>query len=217
SLRAGTGRLLGWFSGGAERPAPARMWRLLPLAMLIAAGLLGFAGLAMWQLNRLGFMLARSEQTVHKLAHADPITGVSNQHHLLETLDDGLAGRSGEEVVAFALLDFGGLDAVKDALGRAEEGRLLEEDVEHLPAAGPKGTAIGRLRGEKFGLVIRTNGAEEAGAIAGAARDAASRPYWLDQVVQISANVGLAIAPRDGMKRRELRDRADLALRTARR
>src|SRR5215470_14072892 len=53
--------------------------------------------------------------------------------------------------------------------------------------------------------------------IAGAARDAASRPYWLDQVVQISANVGLAIAPRDGTKRRELRDRADLALRTARR
>ena len=217
SLVDANGRIIGWFSWEAERPATALMLRLLPLAMLIAAGLLGFAGLAMWQLNRLGFMLARSEQTVHKLAHADPITGVSNQHHLLETLDDGLAGRSGEEVVAFALLDFGGFDDVKDALGRGEEDSLLEEIVDRLRPAVPKGTAIGRLRGEKFGLVIRTNGAEEAGAIAGAARDAASRPYWLDQVVQISANVGLAIAPRDGTKRRELRDRADLALRTARR
>src|SRR5262249_49735968 len=188
SLIDGNGRIIGWFSWEAERPATALMLRLLPLAMLIAAGLLGFSGLALWQLNRLGVMLARGEQTAHKLAHADPVPRGSNQHHLLETLDDGLAGRSGEDVVAFALLDFGGFDDVKDALGRGEEDRLLEEIVDRLRAAVPKGTAIGRLRGEKFGLVIRTNGAEEAGAIAGAGRGAASPPYWVGHGVKIRAN-----------------------------
>jgi diguanylate cyclase (GGDEF)-like protein len=39
--------------------------RLLPFAAAIAVGLAGFAGLAMWQLRRLGFQLAQSEQHVY--------------------------------------------------------------------------------------------------------------------------------------------------------
>jgi predicted signal transduction protein with EAL and GGDEF domain len=40
---------------------------------------------------------------------------------------------------------------------------------------------------------------------------------WVNQVVQVSANVGIAMAPRDGIVREELTRRADLALRVARR
>ncbi len=50
-----------------------------------------------------------------------------------------------------------------------------------------------------------------------AIREAVSRPLWINQVVQVSANVGLAMAPRDGDNREELMRRADLALRTAKR
>ena len=48
-------------------------------------------------------------------------------------------------------------------------------------------------------------------------RDAISRAIWVDQVVQVSANAGLAVAPRDGAARDLLMLRADLALRGAKR
>ena len=48
------GRIVGWFSWEPQRPATGMMHRLLPFAATIAAGLVGFAALAMWQLRRLG-------------------------------------------------------------------------------------------------------------------------------------------------------------------
>ena len=47
SLLDGNGRIVGWFSWEAQRPATALLYRLLPLGALIAAGLFGFAGLAL--------------------------------------------------------------------------------------------------------------------------------------------------------------------------
>jgi len=217
SLLDHNGRIVGWFSWEAERPATAMMLRLLPFGALIAAGLLGFAGLAMWQFNRLGLLLSKSERQVHKLAHEDPVTGLSNHHQILESLDERLSARADGKTVAFALLDFGGIDDMKDAIGGGEEDGVLIEIANRLRDSMPEGTSIGRLRGDKFGLVISADSIEGAIAVAQNARDAGSRAFWMNQVVQISANIGLAAAPRDGTTRNELRQRADLAVRSARR
>ena len=217
SLLDANGRIVGWFSWDAQRPATALLYRLLPLGALIAAGLLGFAGLALWQLNRLGRLLVRSEQAAHRLAHEDPATGLSNQRRLLSTLDEALSARREGEVVGFAIIEIGGLDELKETLGGGDDDDFFAEIAERLRAAMPRHTAIGRLRGGWFGLVITAGGAEAAIAIAKAAREACSRAFWLNQVVELSANVGLAIAPSDGTTRGALRHRADLALRAARR
>ncbi len=218
SLIDQNGRIIGWFSWEAERPATSLMMRLLPLGALIAAGLLGLAGLSVWQLNRLGRLLVRSEQAAHRLAHEDPVTGLSNQRQLFRLLDEALTDRTGTAVVGFALVEFGGFDEMRDTLGNGgDEDSLLVEIADRLKTAVPKRTVVGRLRGDKFGLVIVAESAEEALAVARSAREACSRAFWIDQVVQISANVGVAVAPRDGTMRGELRHRADLALRSARR
>jgi diguanylate cyclase (GGDEF)-like protein len=171
----------------------------------------------MWQLRRLGHLLGKSEQRLHKLAHEDPVTGLSSHHELLELLDAALANRQGDQTVGFALLDFGGVDDMKDAIGGGEEDGVLIEVANRLRDAMPEGTALGRVRGDKFGLVIVAGSEAEVMAVAEKARDAGSRAFWMNQVVQIAANVGVAIAPRDGTLRNELRQRADLALRSARR
>ena len=217
SLLDENGRIVGWFSWEAQRPATALMFRLLPLGALIAAGLLGFAGLTIWQLNRLGRLLVNSEQAASRLAHEDPVTGVSNQRRLFSKLDDALVARRDGAVVGFAVIEFSGFEELKEALGSGEEDDFFIEIAERLGAAVPKEAAIGRLRGDKFALVIVASSAEEAISIAKSAHEACSRAFWLNQVVQISANVGLALAPRDGTARGVLRHRADLALRMARR
>lgn len=216
SLIDKNGRIIGWFSWQAERPATALMMRLSPFGALIAAGLLSFAGLARWKLNRLERLLARTEQVAHRLAREDRVTGLPNQYQLLDLLGEALVARKGDAVVAFALIDFGGFDNSKDVLGSSEEEGVLAEIGERLRRAAPAGAIVGRLCGEKFGLVIPASTVEEAIAIVEAAREAGSRAFWLNQVVRFTANVGLAVAPRDGAMQAELRRRAELALRSAR-
>jgi diguanylate cyclase (GGDEF)-like protein len=215
SLLDVNGRIVGWFSWEAQRPATALLYRLLPLGALIATGLLGFAGLALWQLNRLGRLLVHSEQAAHRLAHEDPATGLWNQRRLLSTLDRALTARRGGEVAGFAIIEIAGLEELKDTLGSGDDDDFLAEIAARLRAAMPRHTAVGRLRSGRFALVIGAGGAEEAMTIAKAAREACSRAFWLNQIVELSANVGLAIAPSDGTTRGVLRHRADLALSAA--
>jgi len=74
---------------------------------------------------------------------------------------------------------------------------------------------VGQLGREGFALVMRTADAAAAEAIATAARDAVLPPIWVNQVVQASVGIGLALAPRDGATGRDLLRRAKLALRAA--
>ncbi|MGH6769174.1 MAG: putative bifunctional diguanylate cyclase/phosphodiesterase [Xanthobacteraceae bacterium] len=217
SLIDARGRIVGWFSWEQQRRATATMYRLLPLAAIIAVGLFGFAIIASWQLRRLGTQLAKSTREVRKLAFKDAITGLPNLHSLREFLDRSLALRKPEEGLAFALVDLGGLDDTKDAVGEAGEDEVLISIANRLREAVPERVLIARLRGDKFGLVMPSTDEAMAVEVAEAVRDAISRAMWVNQVVQVSANVGIAMAPRDGVVREEITRRADLALRVARR
>jgi diguanylate cyclase (GGDEF)-like protein len=217
SLIDSNGRIAGWFTWEAERPATAMVTRLLPFGGLIALGLFGFALLAMWQLRRLDKLLSQSTREVQRLAYEDPVTGLPNLHRMREVTEQSLAKRRPDEFVAVALMDLGGFDEMKDAIGDAGEDEVLTEIANRLRRDVPEGVLIARLRGDKFGLVMRAGSVEEALAVVQATRDAISRAIWVDQVVQVSANAGLAVAPRDGTARDELMLRADLALRGAKR
>ena len=217
SLLDHKGRILGWFSWEPERPATAMMMRLLPLAALIALALADFAALAMWQLGRLGQLLARSEQHVQKLEYLDVLTGLPNHNHFFELLDQALAKRYGTETLAFAALDRDGFDEVNDALGYAGGDEVLAEIGKRLRDALPPSAVIARLGSDEFALMITGRNADSAPFILDTVRQALGRPIFLSQVIQIKVSAGLAMAPRDGVTRDVLTRRADLALRTAKR
>jgi diguanylate cyclase (GGDEF)-like protein len=222
SLLDHKGRILGWFSWEPERPASAMMMRLLPLAALIALALAGFAALAMWQLSRLGQLLARSEQYVQKLEYLDVLTGLPNHNHFFELFDQALAKRYGMETLAFATLDLDGFDEVNDALGYAGGDEVLAELGNRLRDALAPSAVIARLGSDEFVLMITGRNADSAPFILDTVRQALGQPIFLSQAVQnqaiqIKVSAGLAMAPRDGVTRDELTRRADLALRAAKR
>jgi diguanylate cyclase (GGDEF)-like protein len=217
SLIGPGGRIVGWFSWEPERPATELMLQLLPFAALIAIGLGAFAALSMWQLSRLGFLLAKREQQVHRLEYLDPLTGLPNRQHMLEILDQTLAARKADESVALIGLDLDAFSDVKDAIGGSTAEKVLLEVADRLRTAMPPHATLVRMRNERFALVLPDTDAQAAMAIAETALNAVSSPIWVDQVVQLSASVGLAVAPRDAWTREELMWRAKLALRTARR
>ena len=88
---------------------------------------------------------------------------------------------------------------------------------ERLRVAMPQHTAIGRLRGGRFGLVIAAVSAESAMAVAKAAREACSRAFWVDQVVRAQRQCRPGDCAGRWNDARRAAARADLALRAARR
>jgi diguanylate cyclase (GGDEF)-like protein len=217
SLLDSKGRIIGWFTWEPERPATAMVSQLLPFGTLIVLGLFGFAALAIWQLRRLGSLLSQSTREVRRLVYEDHVTGLPNLHQMRESIDEALAQQRPDELVAVALIDLGGFDEMKEAIGDVGEDEVLNEIANRLRADVRAGVQIARMRGDKFGLVVRASSADDALAVVQAIRDAISRAIWVDQVVQVSANAGVAVAPRDGTMREELMRRADLALRAAKR
>ena len=211
------GRIVGWLNWVAERPATAMMTRLLPLAGLVALGVIGFAGLVTWQLRRLGLLLASTEQRARKLEYQDALTGLPNQQQVLDVLDRAIAARPADRMVALAVVDLEGFNDMKDAVGDAGGDEAIIEIANRLQRAVASDVLIGRLNSRKFALVMTSADPALALVVAGAARDAVSPAIWVNQVVQISASVSFALAPRDGMTGRELMRRSRLALRVARR
>jgi diguanylate cyclase (GGDEF)-like protein len=217
SLHDRNGRIIGWFTWESQRPATEMMGRIIPVAALIAFGLAAFAALAMWQLGRLGAKLAESEQRIEKLEYQDLLTELPNYKQFFELLDQAVAKRQGSEQLAFATLDLDGFDEINDALGYAGGDEVLAEIGKRLREALTPSTVIARLGGDEFALMVTGKNAEVAVFVLDTVRQALARPIWLNQVVQVSASIGLAVAPRDGLTRDELTRHADLALRTAKR
>src|SRR5262249_53071839 len=158
----------------------------------------GFAALAMWQLNRLGRQLACSDLQVQKLEYEDVLTGLPNHTRFFELFEQAIATRSGDETLAFASLDLDGFDEVNDALGYAGGNQVLIEVGQRLRAAAQESVVVARLGGDEFALLMPLMTPEAALATADAVRQALALPIWMDQVVQLRASIGLAIAPQDG-------------------
>jgi diguanylate cyclase (GGDEF)-like protein len=216
-LNDGNGRIIGWFSWEAERPATGTMMRLLPFAAMIALGVFGVAGLAVWQLRRLGFLLDRSERRVQRLEREDSTTGLPNENELLERVADRLAARKPDECLACVVLDLDGFADVRDAIGSSGGEDVVLEIANRLRAALPAEAVLGRLRRDRLGWLVPVADPDAAMAVTVAGRDAVTHAIWVDQVVQVSASVGLSVAPHDGVDRDQLVRRAKLALRVAKR
>ena len=210
------GRIIGWFSWEPDRSVSNALNRLQPLLAMTGICLVGFAGIALWQVRRAVRDLSASERLAWKLAHEDMLTGMPNHRKMIELLDGALAGRTHGEVVTLAFLDLDGLNDVNDALGHRTGDELLIALAARIMDLLPAGAFCGRFDGDEFAVVMVAPDTDSAEAAMAALTGALARPFWIaDQVVQVGVTAGLCHAPRDAQARDELMRRADLALRAA--
>jgi len=217
SLMDHNGRIVGWLSWDAERPATEMMRRLLPIAGLIAAGVIGLACLVIWQLRRMGCLLAARDRAVRQLEFQDALTGLPNRRQMLALLEQGMAARSADQTVAFVFLDLDRFDELTDTIDSVDGDEVVVEVANRLRRAVSPGTVVGCLGGGKFALMITAGDYQTAPAIVAAASEIIADASWINHIVQTSASIGLAIAPRDGVTPEVITRRADLALRAAKR
>ena len=212
------GRISGWFSWQPERSISNALDKLKPLLAVTGLLLIGFAGVALWQLRRTLRDLHKSEQVAWRLAHADVLTGLPNRRKMIELIDAALAARASGEVATLAVIDLEGLQGINDALGHRTGDDLLIAFARRLAQVLPPRAACGRFDGDEFAVLLSAPDTASAEAALRSALEALARPFWVnDQAVQVAATTGLAHAPLHAESRDELIRRADLALRAAKR
>jgi diguanylate cyclase (GGDEF)-like protein len=216
SVLSKSGRIIGWFSWEPDRSMSNALSQLRPLLALTGVFLIGFAGIALWQVRRTVGDLGKSEQLAWTLAYEDMLTGLHNHRKMVELIDGALAGRAQGELVTLAFLDLDGLKDINDALGHRIGDELLKAFAARIKDVLPLRAFCGRFDGDEFALVIAASDMAAAEASMASLAGALARPFWIDeQVVQVGVTAGLAHAPRDAQNRDELIRCTDLALRSA--
>jgi diguanylate cyclase (GGDEF)-like protein len=210
------GRIVGWFSWLPDRSLGYAMEELWGTALAAGLILALCAILALRATRRLAATLERSTATVGRLTTQDPVTGLANRRVMLKRLDDAVSGR-GFGLVAFAMIDIDNSHEIEDTLGRAGRDAMFATIAERFAAALPAGALLGRLTDDDFAVIATDADGRLAATLGDTLATALAAPIYLDQQWLISLTIGLAQAPEDGTTGDELRRRAALALRAAKR
>jgi len=98
--------------------------------------------------------LADAKLRLEHMATHDPLTGLSNRHHLMSRLDVAL-GTVPELPVTLAFIDLDGFKAVNDHHGHMVGDSVLAEAGRRIRAATPSADTVARLGGDEFVVVFR--------------------------------------------------------------
>jgi diguanylate cyclase (GGDEF)-like protein len=216
------GRIVGWFSWAPDNALSRAMGWLWALASALGLALTCCAIFGARAVRRLERGFARSADTVRKLRSEDALTGLPNQRIVLDSLDrllqrslasGAFARRMGGRHIAFARIDFDGFREVNDTLGRHGGDAVILALAEHLKAGLPQGAILGRFKRNEFAAIASGDSAQAADHLVQALRAAASSPVVAGRAWPITARIGVAQAPEDGITADELARRAGLALR----
>ncbi len=147
-------------------------------------------------------------------AQHDSLTGLANRHALLKRTTEALQACSAAgSPLAVLFIDIDDFKPVNDDNGHAVGDAVLRDFGARLRAGVRAHDLVARLGGDEFAVLIEGHSAREAKSIAAGLVDRLSRPYAIGpRTVCVSACVGIAGYPEDGVTAAELMTAADAAM-----
>jgi diguanylate cyclase (GGDEF)-like protein len=157
----------------------------------------------------------RNGELLEKLRHEslhDSLTGLPNRANFQRELDARL--RSRESGLAVGIIDLDAFKEVNDTLGHQEGDRLLCEVAVRMSSALPDEAVVARLGGDEFAVILTCCHTPEAATAAGhRLLGVLAAPVLLAGIeVDVSASLGLSLAPEHGESVGVLLKRADQAM-----
>ncbi|MGV3511511.1 MAG: putative bifunctional diguanylate cyclase/phosphodiesterase [Novosphingobium sp.] len=162
-----------------------------------------------------------AEETAHKLAHTDPLTGCLNRRSIGPALQDMIeaARTTGHEVVAM-MMDLDNFKKSNDAHGHQAGDAVLLQTADRIRALLPDRSIMARLGGDEFAFaaIYDPDHAETIDRLMVRLNNSIAKPIELDgMVLEVTASIGLAsTVPTDTSNAADLAEllihRADLAM-----
>ena len=156
-----------------------------------------------------------AEQQVLQLARYDSLTGLPNRNMFLAQLEMGLLrARSSQRGMALLFIDLDRFKYVNDTLGHDAGDELLKVMAKRLSGRLRTVDTVARLGGDEFVIVVHdTIDPATLSKVASRVLTVLCEPLRLsDRPVQVSASVGIALYPSDGLDAATLLKNADAAM-----
>jgi diguanylate cyclase (GGDEF)-like protein len=154
------------------------------------------------------------DQLRHEALH-DSLTGLANRVLFQQRLADLIARRRPTDPrVAVMLIDLDRFKEINDTLGHGTGDLLLEEVAARLRRGVPVHVTVARLGGDEFALLDPAQpDSASAASTARSLRDELQRPFTYEDLrLEVSASIGVAVAPDNGRDATTLLRRADVAM-----
>ncbi|KAF1718636.1 PAS domain S-box protein [Pseudoxanthomonas yeongjuensis] len=155
----------------------------------------------------------RAEETLRIQARTDPLTGLMNRDAVLNELGTRLIDPVHAQV-ALLYIDLDRFKTVNDVLGHSAGDELLMQAATRiLDAVGTEGL-VARFGGDEFLVVCDTSGdPAQPERLADAVLGAFAESFRFDKdEFAITASIGIARAPADGLRPQQLIQHADIAM-----
>ena len=149
------------------------------------------------------------------LAQFDALTGLPNREMMLDLLQDALAVAHRQSArLGVMYLDFDRFKLVNDTLGHEAGDLLLIQAAGRMKSCLRAGDTVARLSGDEFVVLLsELHETSDAGLVARKLLDQLNRPFDLNgQEAFISASLGAAVFPEDGLDAATLLRHADQAM-----
>jgi diguanylate cyclase (GGDEF)-like protein len=156
-----------------------------------------------------------TENELSKLAHYDPLTGLSNRAQFVERLKLTLdMAKRNHQQSALMLLDLDRFKLVNDTLGHQLGDELLIQVARRLKQCVREVDTVSRLGGDEFTVILGTiQSSENAASVATKILVALNAPFVLsEREVFVSVSIGITVFPVDGDSVNLLIKNADTAM-----
>jgi len=161
-----------------------------------------------------------SEETVHRLAFFDALTGLPNRRLFMDRLVQALAAaRRTHQMGAVLFVDLDQFKQVNDARGHAVGDQLLRQVAERLTHYLREEDSVARLGGDEFVILLvnlathQDDAARLARSVADKVRAALESPFEIDgQAYSSGASIGITVFPKGMETVDDLLREADTAM-----
>ncbi len=159
-----------------------------------------------------------AEESLRKLRFYDQLTGLPNRVLLLNRLGRALAEAvRTERPLALLILALDRFREVTNTLGHHNGELIVRELAARLGDALGDVDRVARLRGDEFGVLLPDADATFARQVGDRILGSLERPFMVQRLpIEVSASVGMAVAPEHGTEAESLLRHADSAVHAAR-
>ena len=149
------------------------------------------------------------------MAHHDGLTGLANRTYFTEYLELGLqAAERKKSSLAVLFLDLDQFKSVNDTLGHRVGDQLLEAVANRMKAVIRDNDVLSRISGDEFVFLLQDIQNEQDIQIATErVMGAFAEPFSIeDNMLKLTASIGISVYPRDTENAQQLMQHADAAM-----